>query len=312
MNGFPEPRKTALDLSKDSHDLYVSSTLQLSPETQNQSDVLTSPQWNQHGALSNQADSFNKKEGGESNESSPSSPAPDGRASIIAKKTINVKYPTILFEVPSRLETYTTSAPVTFGLTKTICKPKLQLPSTMLTLTMCSFSPSENSGPSANHFSSNIEDEQRRDGGMLDVYSMNPLNKPTSLLMSQAHNAGGSVSTHHHREYSHNRDHHHRRYNPDHHLSQSGSAQPLKSFKRQNTSEDRRNSGEEKENRIICHRDVTTIYQEPFIALEVCANMCLFRLCSKENFYSLLHFTSFLLHFEPKSMDRMMETLAVK
>ncbi|CAL8116004.1 unnamed protein product [Orchesella dallaii] len=272
MNGFSAASPKSSDLSKDSaNDLYVSSTLQLPSESPNRSNTLNSPQWNQHGALSNQADSFNKKESSESTESSSPSVEPSGRASMLAKKTINVKYPTILFEVPSRLETYTTSAPVTFGLTKTICKPKLQLPSTVLTLTMCSYSPSENSGPSANHFSSNIEDEQRRDDGMLDVSAANPLNKPTSLLMSPAHNAAGdSVSTHHHREYSHNRDHHHhhRRYNPDHHLSQSGSTQPLKSFKRQNTSEDGRNSGEEKENRIICHRDVTTIYQEPFIALE--------------------------------------------
>ena len=59
---------------------------------------------------------------------------------IVSNITIRVQYPVIDFEVPHRLETYTRYNPsvsVSFGLTRSLCKPKLPLPSTRMTLSMC-------------------------------------------------------------------------------------------------------------------------------------------------------------------------------
>ena len=59
---------------------------------------------------------------------------------IISNVTIRVQYPVIDFEVPHRLETYTRYNPsvsVSFGLTRSLCKAKLPLPSTRMTLSMC-------------------------------------------------------------------------------------------------------------------------------------------------------------------------------
>ncbi|OXA53254.1 Semaphorin-5B [Folsomia candida] len=53
--------------------------------------------------------------------------------------TIQIRYPTIVFEVPHRIQAYTTSTPISFGFTRSIsCVPKLPLPSTLLVLSICS------------------------------------------------------------------------------------------------------------------------------------------------------------------------------
>ncbi|CAG7718490.1 unnamed protein product [Allacma fusca] len=62
---------------------------------------------------------------------------------VISNVTIRVRYPVIAFEVPHRLETYTTSVRVSFGLTRSLCEPKLPLPSTILSLSMCKQSDTE-------------------------------------------------------------------------------------------------------------------------------------------------------------------------
>jgi hypothetical protein len=57
---------------------------------------------------------------------------------LLSTVTINIKYPTVVFEVPHRIEAYTTSTPITFALTRSSsCSPKLPLPSTVLTLSLC-------------------------------------------------------------------------------------------------------------------------------------------------------------------------------
>lgn len=62
---------------------------------------------------------------------------------ILTNITINVRYPTIEFEVPHRIEAYTSSTPITFGFTRsTACEPKLPLPSTVLVLSICTPGPS--------------------------------------------------------------------------------------------------------------------------------------------------------------------------
>lgn len=237
----------------------------------------------------NQTSSFYNKPIGDGLDESSSYHRPiNSRLRVLAKKTINVKYPTILFEVPTRLETYTTAAPVTFGLTRTICKPKLELPSTVLTLTMCSYAAaSENGGPNTanNHFSSNHVNDNDGDGGNSaeeeGLLHPNPLSKPISQIHQIFGGGGGassgSMSTHKYYESSHNRDRHHRRNNPDHHSSQQqllswpAQTQPsLKSTERQNASEPE--TSHETEERLVCKRDVSSVFQEPLLALQVNKN----------------------------------------
>lgn len=56
---------------------------------------------------------------------------------ILSNLTIKPEYPIIAFEVPHRLESYTSSVPISIGLTRAPCKPKLPLPATELTLNIC-------------------------------------------------------------------------------------------------------------------------------------------------------------------------------
>jgi len=55
----------------------------------------------------------------------------------LATTTIHVQYPTIEFDVPRRLDAYTTSVIITFGLTGSFCKPIVPLPKTDMVLTHC-------------------------------------------------------------------------------------------------------------------------------------------------------------------------------
>jgi len=62
--------------------------------------------------------------------------SPSGES--IANTTIIIKYPTIVFEVPHRIEAYTTETPISVGFTRSSsCSPRLPLPPTVLTLSMC-------------------------------------------------------------------------------------------------------------------------------------------------------------------------------
>lgn len=223
-----------------------------------------------------------------SNEGGSSSyhPISSSKLRVLAKKTINVKYPTILFEVPSRLETYTTAAPITFGLTRTICKPKLKLPSTVLTLTMCSVttasSANVNSGPSTgNHFSSNNLQDNEADDVDYDgdeAEQPHPLNQPisqihqafTSISSGGGDASSGGSSMAAHKPASHNGgDRHYRRYNTYHHSSQSWptQTQPVKSTKRQNVSSS--TTSYETEERLSCQRNVSSVFEEPLMVLQV-------------------------------------------
>jgi hypothetical protein len=80
--------------------------------------------------------------GGESSESSAEEDYPNTNFQILSNITINILYPTIQFEVPHRIEAYTSSTPITFGFARsTTCEPKLPLPSTTLVLSICAPDP---------------------------------------------------------------------------------------------------------------------------------------------------------------------------